>query len=85
MVNARDIWQQAAHAILYQVSFPSCSTRALQKKAELLTKNVGYFVERKKSEERNNNNNNNNNKNDKTEKVNKRNRQKNQRGDRKEE
>ena len=84
MVNARDIWQQAAHAILYQVSFPSCSTRALQKKAELLTKNVGYFVERKKSEERNNNNNNNN-KNDKTEKVNKRNRQKNQRGDRKEE
>ena len=49
MANTSAIWQQAAH-ITYQLSSPSCSTRAIQKN---LTPNEKYlsFLEKKKSGE----------------------------------
>ena len=57
MANTSAIWQQDANTTSYQLSSPSCSTRAIQKKkkrkkskkkekrkAQLLTKNVCICV-----------------------------------------
>ena len=44
MANTSAIWQQATHTT-YQLSSPSCSTRAIQE-AHLFTENGGYFFEK---------------------------------------
>ena len=44
MANTSAIWQQAAHTT-YQLSFPSCSTRAIQKSLTL-TKIFESFLEK---------------------------------------
>ena len=46
MANTSAIWQQVAHTT-YQLSSPSCSTRALQKSLTLNEKYLS-FLERKK-------------------------------------
>ena len=47
MANTSAIWQQAAHTT-YQLSSPSCSTRAIQKS---LTLNENYLSFLEKSQE----------------------------------
>jgi len=43
MTNISAIWQQAAPTT-YQLSFPGFSTRAIQKKAQLLRKMIESFL-----------------------------------------
>ena len=49
MANTSAIWQQTAHTT-YQLSPPSCSTRAIQK-SPTLNERYESFLERKKSGE----------------------------------
>ena len=49
MVNISAIWQQAAHTT-YQLSSPSCSTRAIQKSLTLNEKIFESFLEKKSGE-----------------------------------
>ena len=46
MANTSAIWQQAAHTA-YQLSSPSCSTRAIQKSLTLNEKNIWEFSGKK--------------------------------------
>ena len=50
MANISAIWQQAAHTT-YQLSSPSCSTRAIQKSLTLNEKYLRVFWREKKSGE----------------------------------
>ena len=51
MANTSAIWQQAAHTT-YQLSSPSCSTRAIQKGLTLYEQYLS-FLEKKSQEKKN--------------------------------